>query len=92
MANAVVTIKVMPESPDVNLEELEVKVKEKIVEFAGEGDMKVDIQPVAFGLKSMNIIFVMDEAKGSTEPLEKAVEDIEGVASIEVTDVRRAVG
>ncbi|MBW2992220.1 elongation factor 1-beta [Candidatus Woesearchaeota archaeon] len=92
MANAVVTIKVMPESPEVNLDELESKVKEKIVEFAGEGDMKVTVEPVAFGLKAINIIFVMDEAKGSTEPLEKAVAEIEGVSSMEVTDVRRAVG
>lgn len=92
MANAVVTIKVMPDSPEVNLEELEAKVNEKITAFAGEGDTKVSIEPVAFGLKSINIIFVMDESKGSTEPLEKEIESIEGVNSIEVTDVRRAVG
>lgn len=92
MTNAVVTIKVMPESPDVNIEELEKKVKEKITAFAGEGDTKVTIEPVAFGLKSLNIIFVMDESIGSTEPLEKEVDSIEGVNSIEVTDVRRAVG
>ena len=28
MANSIITIKVMPESPDVNLEELKAKVKE----------------------------------------------------------------
>jgi len=92
MAKAVVTIKVMPESPEIDLEELEKKVKDAIISFAGEGEMKVSVEPVAFGLKSMNIIFVMEESKGSTEPLEKAVEAIEGVSSMEVTDVRRAVG
>jgi elongation factor 1-beta len=92
MANAVVTMKIMPESPEINLDELEKKVREKILDFAGEGDMKVTVEPVAFGLKSLTIIFVMDEAKGSTEPLEKEVESIEGVSSQEITDVRRAVG
>ena len=54
--------------------------------------MKIEEQPIAFGLKALNIIFVMDEAKGSTEPLEDSVSDIEGVQSVEITDVRRAVG
>lgn len=92
MANAVVSLKIMPESPDINMGELEKKAKEKITEFAGEGDMKVSIEPVAFGLKSLNMIFVMDESIGSTEPLEKSLESIEGVSSVEITDVRRAVG
>lgn len=92
MANAIVTIKIMPESPEVDLEALSVKVKEKIAEFAGEGDTKQDIEPVAFGLKALKIIFVMDEAKGSPEPVEKEIENLEGVNSVEVIDVRRAIG
>ena len=92
MANAVVTIKVMPESPEVNMEELKEKVLKKITEFAGEGDTRVSIEPVAFGLKSLNIIFVMDESLGSPDALEEGIKSIEGVNSFEVTDVRRAVG
>lgn len=92
MANAIVTIKIMPESPDVNLEELSTNAKEKIAEFAGEGDTKQEIEPVAFGLSALKIIFVMDEAKGSPEPLEKEIENLEGVNSVEVIDVRRAIG
>ncbi len=34
----------------------------------------------------------MDEAKGSTEKLEEDVEGIEGIKSVEITDVRRAIG
>jgi elongation factor 1-beta len=92
MANAIVTLKIMPESPDVDLEALSVKVKEKIAEFAGEGDTKQDIEPVAFGLNALKIIFVMDEAKGSPEPVEKEIENLKGVNSVEVIDVRRAIG
>lgn len=92
MAQAIVTMKIMPESPDINLEELETKAKHEIVQFAGEGDMKTEQQPIAFGLKALQIIFVMDESQGSTEELEKSVENIDGVNSVEITDVRRAIG
>lgn len=92
MADVICTITIMPESPEVNIEELKEKVNEKIADFAGEGENKVEITPVAFGLKSLNITFVMDESKGSTEPLEKSCSELENVASAEITDVRRAMG
>ena len=92
MAQAIVTLKIMPESPDVNLEELEEKAKKFIAQFAGEGDTRTEQQPVAFGLKALQIIFVMDEQIGSTEELEKSIAAIEGISSVEVTDVRRAIG
>ena len=48
--------------------------------------------PVAFGLKALNVTFVMDEKKGSTDALEADLGVIEGVESVEVTDVRRTIG
>ncbi|MBU0471362.1 MAG: elongation factor 1-beta [Nanoarchaeota archaeon] len=92
MANVIATIKIMPTSPEVNLEELEVKVKQKIVEFAGEGDTKTEIEPIAFGLKALKIIFIMDESLGSPDKLSDEVQTYKGVNSAEITDVRRAVG
>jgi elongation factor 1-beta len=92
MARAVVTLKVMPTDPDVDLVNLEEQIKSKIYKFAGMTETKTSIEPIAFGLKAINIIFVMDEAKGTTEPLEKDIQTIEDVNSVEVTDVRRAIG
>lgn len=92
MANAIVTIKIMPESPEVDLENLSTEIKSKIILFAGEGEMREKIEPVAFGLKALKITFVMDEAKGSPEPVEKEIEQLNGVSSVEVIDVRRAIG
>ncbi|MFC1686899.1 elongation factor 1-beta family protein [Nanoarchaeota archaeon] len=48
--------------------------------------------PIAFGLKAINIIFAMDEAKGSPDVLEEKITAIDGVQSFEVIDVRRAIG
>jgi len=93
MAEAIITLKIMPESPDVNLDNLELKAKEKIIHFVREdATMKVSVEPVAFGLKAINIIFVMDEALGSPDPLAEEIEKFEDVASAEITDVRRALG
>ena len=92
MTNAVITVKIMPESPEVDLAKLEEEAKKIITGFAGEGETKSSIQPVAFGLKSLNIIFVMDESKGSPDPVAEKITQIEGVNSAEITDVRRAIG
>jgi elongation factor 1-beta len=91
MAQVVITLRIMPESPDVDLAKLETEAKSAIKLFGGEVG-KVDIKPVAFGLQALDIFFVMDEAKGSTEVLENEIANYEGVVSVEVTDVRRAIG
>ena len=92
MTNVIVTIKIMPSSPEVDLAKLGEDVQKHILEFAGEGETKVSEEPIAFGLKSLNIIFIMDEALGSPDALEETVRGLEGVQSVEVTDVRRAIG
>lgn len=91
MADVVVTLRVMPESPDVDLDSLKGIIIDKIADFGGEVG-KTEIEPVAFGLKALNLYFVMNEAKGSTDSLEESVRELDEVASVEVTDVRRAVG
>ncbi|MBI2659417.1 elongation factor 1-beta [Candidatus Woesearchaeota archaeon] len=92
MANVVVTMRIMPQNPGIDLSKIEIQAKKKIVEFCNSREFKTQIEPVAFGLKALNIFFVMDESKGSTEKLENTISQIDGVESVEVTDVRRAVG
>jgi len=92
MAQVVATLKIMPESPDVDLDALELKVKEKIADFAGKGETRSEQEPIAFGLKALKITFVMDESKGSPDALEEDVKTLEGINSVETIDVRRAVG
>jgi len=92
MAKVIITIKIMPESPDIDLNSISSEIEAKIDSFAGKGDRKKEIEPIAFGLNALKIIFVMDEAKGSPESLEKEISEIEGVQSVEIVDVRRAIG
>ena len=91
MADVIITFKIMPVSPEINLDDVKDKVKEAITAFGGEVG-KEEIEPVAFGLNALILIFVMDENKGSTDELEEQITQIEGINSVECTDVRRAVG
>ncbi len=92
MARVIITLRVMQSSPDINLGEVEKQALKMIEKFAGDLQYKSEQQPIAFGLKALMLTFVMDEAKGSTDELESQITGIEGVNSVEVTDVRRAVG
>ncbi len=92
MADVVITMKIMPESPDVDLGKLQKKVLEKIIAFTEMENYKVSEEAMAFGLKALKIMFVMFEGKGTTDKLEEDIEKLEGVASVEVIDVRRTIG
>lgn len=92
MAKAVVTVKIMPESPNIDLVELEKKAKKVIADFVGKGETRSSEEPIAFGLKALKIIFVMDENKGSPDPVAEKIATLEGVNSAEIIDVRRAIG
>lgn len=92
MANVVVTLKIMPQNPSIDLSKIEALAKKEIVSFCSAEEFKAQIEPIAFGLNALNIFFVMDEGRGSTEKLENKIAQIDGVESVEVTDVRRAIG
>ena len=91
MATVVITLKIMPTGVDVNLDELKGKATLEIKQLGGEVG-KDEIQPVAFGLNALILIFLMDESIGSTEDLENNISALDGVNSVQVTDVRRAIG
>lgn len=91
MATVVVTLKIMPDSPDSDLDAISASATGMISGFGGNVGKKM-IEPIAFGLKAVILMFTMPEEKGSTEELEKQVSGISGVSSVQITDVRRAVG
>ena len=91
MARVVITIKVMPDSPETDLQELTINAKNVIEKHGGEVG-KEEIEPVAFGLKAIKLTFIRDEAKGGADAIEAELAELEGVTSAEVIDVRRAIG
>jgi len=90
MGTALIQLKIMPESPETNLDELQSEIEKTIKENNGNNP-KFEIKPVAFGLNSITASFSMDESF-PTDPFETEVSKIKGVNSAEITDFRRAFG
>ena len=86
MADAIITFKIMPESPETSLDDMKAKVIPLIEKFGGE------VIPVAFGIKALQLIFVMDENLGGTDQLEEDITKLKEVLSVDLIDIRRAIG
>jgi elongation factor 1-beta len=90
MGTALIKIKIMPSSPEVDLEEIKTKAREVIE--GGEGKINdFKEEPIAFGLKAVIVGFALDESK-ELEPIEESLKKIENVNSVQVIDMRRAFG
>ncbi len=85
-----VKIKIMPKSPETNLTKIEEEVK-KMLDRMGVKNSKFEVQPIAFGLKALIVLFGWPEEK-EFSVVENNLVKIEGVNSIEVIDMRRAIG
>ena len=87
MGEVVATIKLMPESPEVDLAHVKENVEQSIPQ--GTELHKIEEEPIAFGLVALNVIVVVDDAEGGTEKAEEVFSKIDDVASVEVVDIRR---
>ncbi len=90
MGVAAVKIKIMPASPEVNLTELEGRIK-GFLEKEGVKNPQFDIQPIAFGLKALIAMFGWPEEK-SLDEMEESLGKIQDVNSVDLLDIRRAIG
>jgi len=80
----------MPTSPDVDLKKLQDNVEKKVKQIGGILH-KVDVVPVAFGLKSL-VFMIGWKEELDPDLIDTELSKIKDVNSIEITDVRRAIG
>lgn len=91
MAVVAVKIKVLPESPSVNLEEMKKNIEHSLIEAGAIKINSIDEEPIAFGLKALILFFAWPEEK-DTSLAEDAVKKVKDVSSEEIIDYRRAFG
>ena len=92
MAKAMLVVKVMPDSVEVDLPSLEGRVRDVILEIYGEvGEIRKEEEPIGFGLIALKFTFIMDEAIGS-DAIEEALVNVDGVGNAQVIDFRRTLG
>jgi len=90
MAVAAIKLKLMPESLDVNLEDLKNKAQEKILQLKGM-NISFTEENIAFGLKALIAMFAWPEEQ-DTGILESELASIDGISSAQIVDYRRAFG
>jgi elongation factor 1-beta len=82
MGSVAVIMRVMPESPEVNLEQLKKALKAKL---PGIQDMQEE--PIGFGLKAIKFVAIVNDAGGETDALEKSIGTLPGVERAEIIEV-----
>ena len=90
MGIAGVKIRIMPTSPEVDLEKLK-KTARVIIERMGGKNLKFEEEPIAFGLRAIIAFFAWPEEL-ELESLERFLNKIEEVSSVQTIDMRRAFG
>lgn len=90
MAIASIIVKIMPSSPDVNLEAIKEKAK-ALMEKENAKNISFTEEPVAFGLKAIMMKMAWIEEK-DTGIIEDNLAKIENVSSVQIVDYRRAFG
>ena len=83
MGDVAVTIQVMPEDNEVDLERIKKEAKEAV------DPRSLEEEDIAFGLKAINVVKVIPEDGGGPDELEEKLEKIEGVKGVKVTDQRK---
>ncbi|WP_336038043.1 elongation factor 1-beta [Halobacterium yunchengense] len=87
MGKVAAVLKVMPESPDVDLDALEERLSESLPEGAKING--VETEEVAFGLTALLTTVIVPDDAGGTEAVEDAFAGVEDVESVSVEEVGR---
>jgi elongation factor 1-beta len=90
MGFTAVQMKLMPTSPEANLQAIEKKAEE-VINSMHKTAVKVEEEPIAFGLKAIILSFAWND-EIDTEKLEAELAKIENVSSVETLDIRKAFG
>ncbi len=87
MGDVAAQIKVMPQSPEIDLDDLEERLEESLPKGAKIRGFQRD--EVAFGLVALLPTVIVPDDAGGTEAVEEAFAEVEGVESISVENVGR---
>jgi len=77
--------RILPEGLEVDLDRLLVDIKKVLPE--GANVRASEQRPVAFGLRALHILIVMDDKKGGSEIVEEALGKVPGVQSVEMVEI-----
>lgn len=87
MGKVAAKLKVMPQSPDIDLDALQEDLESSLPEGAKING--VEREGVAFGLVALYPTVIVPDGSGGTETVEETFLDVDGVESVAVENVGR---
>jgi translation elongation factor aEF-1 beta len=83
MGTVAVTLRILPADAEVDIEGLKAAVRDAL------GDSLRDLgeRPVAFGIRAIEAIALVDDAAGGSDALERSLADVPGIGTVETIDV-----
>lgn len=85
MTEVIVGLKVLPKTIEVDLDNLEKKIREAI------SPEKIQREPIAFGLVAIHVIKLVPDSEGQIDELERKLKTIEEVGEVEVVGITRSI-
>ncbi|PIN75405.1 elongation factor 1-beta [Candidatus Woesearchaeota archaeon CG10_big_fil_rev_8_21_14_0_10_36_11] len=92
MARVIITFKLMPESPDVDLAPIKEKAELIAREAGAIGQMQVKEEPIAFGLKAVLVLGMYEVEGADFDGTAAKLGEIDQVQSAEVAKMDLALG
>jgi len=87
MGEVAVQLKIMPNSPEVDLKSLSDRIASQVAQCGRI--YSCEVQPIAFGLKALILTVIVEDKEGGTEAVEASISEIKEVESIQVVAVNR---
>jgi translation elongation factor aEF-1 beta len=94
MANAIVTFKVMPESPTVDMALIQTQASEILKAAGAKGDINGRLVPIAFGIQHLYLVAVFETSdKGNDyDAMTNDIDKIDGVSESKLEKIDLAMG
>ena len=82
MGSVVLILRVMPESPDIDLENLKTRLRAEV-----KGIQDIQEEPIGFGLKALKIAVLVGDAAGESDATEAQIMALNGVERAEIIEL-----
>ena len=87
MAQVAITLKILPEDPKVNLEEIGEATRRILIKHGKIASIR--IEPIAYGINAIVFVFIREESRGGTEEIEEEIKRIRGISEVRIDDITR---
>ncbi len=85
MGDVMVLLRVLPESIDINLDELKENISEKLDGLCKINEVKQE--EIGFGLNALMFSIIVPDEEGKMDRVENAISSVEHVSQVDTRDV-----